>query len=150
MPLPSLMIKKTRWEPKGDNIMERTTKARKLGKEFMDIMYSGKFGLFGGYPVDITEKNLYWSDTNSKFSRELFNLRIKFVDACKSLGVEKEQGTLIDVTDPRTMAFNLCKVYEKIKDRVDFPNPFEPLKQLYEMNCVPIGVVGRMFLIKVR
>ena len=132
--------------------MERAAKARKLGKEFIEIMYSGKLGVFGGeYPVDITtNKNIYQSDANDKYSSEFFNLRISFVDACRKIGIEKEQGILLDVTDHRTMTYNLCKVYEKIKDRVDFPNPFEPLKQLYEINCVPIGVVGRTFVIKVK
>jgi len=132
--------------------MERATIARKLGKEFIEIMYSGKFGVFGGeYPVDITtNKNMYQSDANDKYSGEFFNLRIKFVDECRRLGVEKEQGILLDVADERTMTFNLCRVYDVIKDHVDFPNPFEPLKQLYEMNCVPIGVVRRTFVIKVK
>jgi len=132
--------------------MERAAKARKLGKEFIEIMYSGKLGVFGGeYPVDITtNKNIYQSDANDKYSSEFFNLRIKFVDECRRLGVEKEQGILLDVADNRTMTYNLCKVYEQIKDHVDFTNPFEPLKQLYEINCVPIGVVGRTFVIKVK
>lgn len=131
--------------------MERAAKARKLGKEFIKIMYSGKFGVFGGeYPVDITTNNIYQSDVNDQYSREFFNLRISFVDACRALGVEKEQGILLDVADERTMTYNLCRVYEKIKDHVDFTNPFEPLRQLYEMNCVPIGVIGRTFLIKVK
>ena len=127
--------------------MERRAKALKLGQEFIKIMYSGKVG----YLVEITtNRKMYWSDANNSYSRDFFNLRIKFVDVCRKLGVDKEQGILLEVADPRTMVFNLCKVYDRIRDRVDFPNPFEPLKQLYKINYVPIGVVRHKFVIKLR